>query len=234
MKTNNSNLSFKSRIVFVSPSKMANIFDDLTINKNAQNISNWNIRQYNSEKYHENIESWCGWRKNAKDVVSLGIRSCSAGVVVKKNKTAALAWHIEDTYTNLKDINILKPSLKGKNAILIGSKSFFHYSKKLFKQFKNIAQNNNVKTTYFQGLAHKWEAHMAYNGDKDTLFLCVNNIEKPCKYVHSQETLKRAFEKIKISDNDTIEFKKTFSDYLVNFKKHKIKKVIRFIKKCNE
>ena len=216
--TDNNNIAFKSRIIFVSPRTFNKIDKSLKNKPNYENITTWSIKPFNFETSWQGKQVWCGWRQNVEAGITYGIRSCTAGVAVKKGKPAPLFWHIEDTPANYENLKELKPSIKGTNAVIVGSKSRYYYSEANFNKFKRYAKRNNLAVSYFQDLALKWEAHMAYRAKDDTVFLCVNDVEKPYKYVNSEDTLKHVFSKIKIAQTDTVEYLTPMKEFLSRFK----------------
>ena len=199
------NTYFKSRIIFVSPKTYQSICKYFRKHKNCEIIHNWHIKPDSFESSWQGKDLWCGWRKNLQIGYTDGVRSCTAGIIANEGNCAPLFWHIENTPENHLYLKELKNSMKGTNAIIVGSKSCFEYSQAIFEKFKKYAKQKNKHLTFFQDLKVNWQANLAYHIKKDTLFLCVNEI-KGKEYVNSLKKLQQIFSKIRISPNDKLIF----------------------------
>lgn len=193
---NNNNISFGTNIKVVSPGCFRRITRKMEKIKGCEIIKDWDVGSNSPRGYRENV--------------NLGgtghIRSCSAGIITKKGKNAPLFWHIYDSPENLDYFSILEDKMEGENAILVGSKSDYFYSKALYYKFQKALRKKSIPTTILKSLALEWQAFMAYTSKDDTMYLCFTNIDKPYEYVKSWKDLKNIFRKIKISPTDNIEF----------------------------
>lgn len=214
---NNSTLSFKSKIVFVSPKTYRTIRKKIEKLPACENITNWDVVPSDVKTFWKGEKAWCGWRRDIINGHTEGVRSCTAGICPDISETS-LFWHIENTKPNLENLHKLKPYLMGTNAIIIGSKSICTHSKAVFEKFTKYAKKNNVPTTIFQDLKLHWQANLAYVRKTDTLYLNINNIDSPWKYVKSLQELHNTFTKVKISSMDTVEFPSRIKNFLLRFK----------------
>lgn len=216
MRINGSNqTSFKSNIKIVAPNQFQKIVQSMEKEDGYDAIFQWEI-----VPDFVKFKQFKSYRTDAQLVSTEGIRSCTGGVVANRGKNASLAMHIGDTETNLKNINILEPYIRGTNAILIGSKSQFEHSPVVYRKIKNMIQRNKIPLTEFRRLQLRMEANYAYDSQSDTLFLSINDIQNPNIFVKTMQELKSAFRHVKISRKDTIEFLTTQPpSYFRNLKK---------------
>ena len=191
------NLTFKSRIVFLSPKGMSKVFAKYQ-NKNLDNICDYFIT--NSEMAWDN-----GYRTNVKYGYTKEVKTCTAGVCANKGKNASLFWHVENSYNNLEKFPILENFIDGTNAIIIGSKKFFRYSTDMFDKFVKQTKNKNIPTTIIKGTQDS-EASMLFDAIEDTLYVCMKNIFNKEKYVRSMEDLKQTCDTVEIAPTDSVEF----------------------------
>ena len=198
-KINNlgNNIAFKSNIIFLSPKGYSEVFRKYK-NKNFANICHYEIT--NNEK-----DWYSCYKTNIARGTTSGIKTCTAGVCVNKGKRAPLFWHVENTLKNIENFPILSKLIKGTNAILIGSKSEYKYSKKLFEKFAEETNAKNIPTTIIQGTKQA-EAKVIYESSNDTLYVCMSDIYKKDNYVKSMKELKNTCDTVKISPSDNVEF----------------------------
>ena len=192
-----SNIAFKSNIIFLSPKGFSEVFRTYK-NKNFVNLCHYDIT--NDEK-----DWYSCYKTNIARGITTGIRTCTAGVCANKGKRASLFWHVEDTLKNIEKFPILSKLIKGTNAIIIGSKSKYKYSKELFEKFVEQMNTQNIPTTIIQG-TKKAEAEVIYESSNDTLYVCISDIYKNDNYVKSMEDLKNTCDIVKISPSDSVEF----------------------------
>lgn len=230
MEINNINsLSFKTNIKVISPEKFKKVSKKMFFNEHYQNISTWDILQdfdiYNINKFGAFLDFNNGAvRKNIVYVTTKGIRSCVGGIVA--NKEDSLAFHICDNKENLNLLNTLEPHLNGKNAIILGSKPYWDKSKQLFRRIKKIFRDKKMPLTYFKRLKKTLEIDYAYNSKSDELFLCVKDIQNPRVFVKNMEELNYAFDEVRISKTDTL-------DFSIDLKREKYQDFKEFIKKAD-
>ena len=215
--SNQNNIAFKTKIVFLSPKGFNKAFGGWK-NKNFANICHFDITNNKNDWYS------C-YRTNIKRGYTKGIKTCTAGVCINKGKKAPLFWHIENKLANIENFPIISNIIKGTNAIIIGSKSNYKLSKALFEKFVEEMKTKNIPTTIMQGTKHS-EAHIMYEATNDTLYICMNDIYKKDNYVKSMENLQQTCDIVKISPNDNIEFYDTLPQETI---KQKIKNLIHKI-----
>lgn len=206
---NSSSMTFQSKIKFVSPKFFKYKTMQFWRNPACENICHWDIKPIKSKKM------CCGYRKNLELGFTEEVRSCIAGVVAKSGDKAPLFMHILNSNLNNKDAIELKQYFNGTNAILVGSKDEYSYSRVIFEKFKKYASANKLPLTIMQGLAQSWQAGLAYDSSKDTLFLCVNDIINPENYINNKRKLNEIFKKVDISPTDELEFVSKFKEYLI-------------------
>lgn len=213
MRTNKiSNQSFTSKIVILSPTE----FIKLTMGLQKENaILDNTIRT--------------GFKTQMQDVFTRNVRSCTGGFVIdRSSKTAPLAMHIEDTSESLdvlnKNADFIKGLYDGTNAFFIGGKTVVgykegnmkwrrpakeiisEYAEKVYDKFVGFAHEKNIPVTYFKDLDKFHEAHIYYNGKKDTVFCSIPSMKYFMEYVKNPEELKAAVKEFKIAPTDTLEF----------------------------
>lgn len=203
------NLAFKTNIKCVSPRFFNRKTMNMFCSKEGCNI----ISRFDIDPI-EHLKECTGYRINTRQCYTEKVRTCTAGVVVDKGKKAPLFIHVSNSRRNKRDANLLQKFFHGTNAILIGSKDMFSYSRAVFDKFKNFALSKKLPLTMMQGLDRKWQANLAYNSDEDTLYLCVNNAAKESEYVKNMKELKQIFRKVEISPTDNIEFVNRFKQFL--------------------
>ncbi|MBQ8168027.1 hypothetical protein IJZ97_01250 [bacterium] len=189
--------TFQSRIVVLSPERF-----NKTVNRMRDGLRNFDcIYEYDLDIK----EGSKAYRTNVDNIVTEGVRSCTAVVKANKGSKAPLVAHIRNSEENLKRLYLLDTPNECTNAILIGSKRFYKKSSEVFDAIMRKAKN--VPTTIMKGLKLRWEAQIAFNSKKDTLYLCVNEINnKRPKYAKNMKDLKSCFDKFVISSEDKIEF----------------------------
>lgn len=195
--SNQNNITFKTRIVFLSPKGFRKVFGAWK-NKNFANICHFDITNNENDRFS------C-YKTNIKRGYTKGIKTCTAGVCVNKGEKAPLFWHIENTHANIENFPIISNIIQGTNAIIIGSKNNYKHSKELFEKFVEEMKCKSIPTTLIQGTKHS-EAHMMYESTNDALYVCINDIYKKDNYVKSIEDLQNTCDFLKISQNDSIEF----------------------------
>lgn len=186
-----------TRILFLSQKGFSNVFRKFK-NKDFANICHYEIT--NNEK-----DLFSCYKTNVSRGHTAKIRTCTAGVCVNKGKSAPLFWHVENTKNNIENFPILSRLIKGTNAILIGSKSEYKYSKDLFEKFVEEMDTKKIPATIIQGTKQA-EAKLIYESSNDTLYVCMNDIYKKDKYVKSMEDLQKTCDIVKISPSDSVEF----------------------------
>lgn len=195
------NLSFKANIKIVSPADY-NLADwKLSRNNNVEEIYRWML----NPKLIDKLEHNC-YRANAEVVNTKGIRSCVAGVFSDKDKSESLVMHIYDSKDNFERLSTLNPHIKGKSGFLIGSREEYPESKKIFKYIEEQAKSKNITTTIMENFNDMWEASFIYLAKKNEIILCIKDILNPKRYVKNKDELMKAFKRVVISPNDTIEF----------------------------
>ena len=213
--SNQNNTAFKTRIIFLSPKGFNKVFAGWK-NKKFTNICHFDIT--NNEK-----DWYSCYKTNIAKGITSGIRTCTAGVCVNKGEKAPLFWHVENTLKNIEKFPILSKLIKGTNAIIIGSKSKYKYSKELFEKFAEEMNTKKIPTTIIQGTKQA-EANMMYKSSSDTLYVCMSDIYKNDNYVKSMEDLQNTCDIVKISPSDSIEFYDTLPQETI---KQKIKNFIK-------
>ena len=198
MRVNNqNNISFGTNIKVISPKCFKHIVRNVCMKPGFEFVDRWMIKGYPYE---------LGYRTNLEFGATARIRTCAAGITVKKGSRPPLFWHILDSAENINNFPILEKKIKGDSAILVGTKSYFHYSKILCGRFKKALHDKKIMTTMLTSLAPKWEANIAYSSKKDTMFICVKECFRDEPYVKSMEQLKEVFGTIKISPVDKLSF----------------------------
>ena len=211
----NNNLTFKSRIVFLSPKGLDEIKRKY-IKKDMSYLFNYNIL---SDK--PNLAN-C-YRQNVKVGYTEHVKTCTFGVCADKGKNAPLFWHVEDNAYNMEKFPILANLIKGTNAIIVGSKKNYKLSCEMIDRFIEKMNSENIPTTIIKGTKTS-EASMLYESNKDTLYVCMQDIYKKDKHVKSAEDLQEACDVVKVSPTDSLEF----YDYLPETKiSERIKKFFK-------
>ena len=206
----NGNISFKTNIVFLSPGGMKSVVNKMRNSNNYMQIDDWYVRP------PRGIEKLKGYRKNCSLGYTYGIRSCCSGVSVKKGGNAPYFWHIGDIQENLINLKDIRDITKCDNVILLGSKSKYYYSPKLFKRFENFIKKDKVPATIMKTLALGWQAFAAYVAENDTLYLCVQEMFRNIpKRVNSMKRLNKVFEKVRISPTDNLKFPNFIQEFLM-------------------
>ena len=214
---NQQNITFKSKLIFVSPNTYHEVCKNISKSLHYENIQVWDVCPEYFEKTWRLSKVWLGWRKNMEKGFTDGVRSCTAGIAVDKGKPAPFFWHIEDDSDNNEHLKKLKDFIKGTNAIIVGSKSYFLHSTAIFEKFKKYTKSKNLPTTIMQDLKMYWQANLAYDSKDDTLYLCVNNINTD-EYVDSRQKLDEVFRKVKISEADEVEFPSNIAQFVLSNK----------------
>ena len=209
---NNDNISFGTNIKVVSPRCFRRIARKMEKIKGCEIIKDWDIGSNSPRAFRENIKlGGTG-----------GIRSCTAGITVKKGGNAPLFWHIYDCPENIDAFPILEEKMQGDNAIIIGSKQKYYYSTALCNKFQEALYKKSIPTTILRSLALTWQAFMAYTSRDNTMYLCFTNVDKPFEYVRSWEDLKKIVSTIKISPTDSIEFVNSIKEKLFSTQNMKL------------
>lgn len=195
------NLNFKSHIKLVSPEDYNRIVKSMEADKRYDNIIEYMIKPL--------IPFLCkekAYYTNTLKGSTEEIRSCTAGLVVDNAKEAPLFFHIYDDSSNIRNLDVIEPYMQGSNAILIGSRSKFKKSRKLFKAIEGLLDSKSIPMTVLEDFENMWECDVAYDSKKEEVYLCIKDILKPEIYVKTQEELLKAFKRVQISTKDTIEF----------------------------
>ena len=198
VSTQYSNISFGTNIKFVSPRDfqairlkypLRNVVLNYTISPNAEN----------SKKCYRINENMCA---------TLGIRTCiGVNIADLENKTSSFSAHLFHSAKNYNNLNLIKPLIKGNNAVIIGKRQDdYAFSSEILNELSTFCNDAKLKTTKMCGLKYGYEADMAYDGESDSLFLCVSKINNKKKYVNNQERLKYAFKNISIESCDNVQF----------------------------
>ena len=179
-KTNN--LNFGTTIRVVSPDCFKEIGEKLMKNE-CEKVANWAIiPKYADDAQNYFKKIWLGYRINAANCYTKGVRSCVSGVVANKKANASgadnasLFMHIENTKSNIENLHYIKPYFEGTNAVLIGSKKHIEFSYPLFSKIESFAKSK-LPTSILKGLIHGWETDVAYLSEQDVLYLTVKHIE---------------------------------------------------------
>ena len=203
------NISFKSKINFVSPE---------TFNKivNGKNIPEESIFV------------------TGKDLQTHAIRNCTGILAIDYKNGYAMGAHFypdDSLLRMLEDQDSMPAVWKNffrfqQKAFLIGSKRVNpnDISVKIFKKLKNLYEKNVKDLTFFQEHVHLLSgSDFVYHYDDDTLTVCTrfvkpedtidfNENTKVC-YVSNAEDLLECFKKIKIADNDVLCFENKPFDF---------------------
>ena len=197
------NLNFKSEIHVLCPydySRVTEIMSEMS--NDYKNIFFWDIESADAEKY----EKFKAYRTDCNLVSTEEIRSCTGYLSAEKGKKAPLTMHLYNSEENIKNLPKLEPYMRGTNAFVIGSKKKYEYSSSLFDKVVVMAKKKKLPITIMKNLSQEWQANFAYDANIDTIFLCINNIRQPNKFVQNMKELKKVFSKIQISPTDTIKF----------------------------
>lgn len=212
---NNCQISFGSKIVFVSPSKFENMFNK-HINKLNEVTTPWTI---NSGKTSDN---WLG---------TYGINTCVGGVLGSNDKGTMQHFRVlKDNFENIDLIEYLVNAFNTifpvKTAVLIGSKpknvpvgsidylikenhimskAYEPDSEKFMEAMKKIYAKFNPSVFEGHNLPNAGSS-MLYNVKNDTTYICSFIDVLKNKYVKNAEDLKKVFKNIQISDRDTVHF----------------------------
>lgn len=195
------NLNFKSHIKVVSPKDYNNVVKELEVDTRYDDIMEYFIKPLCIFP-----DSFKAYRTNVLKGSTEEIRSCTAGLVFDKKSEAPLFFHIYDDSSNINNLSVIEPYMKGENAILIGSRTKFKKSRELFKTIEKMLDSKSIPMTVFEDFENTWEADMAYDSQKDEVYLCVKDIMNPKMYVKTMDELLKAFKRVQISSRDTIEF----------------------------
>lgn len=211
-------ISFGSNIKLVSPRFYQYATRKMFRNPKCEMINNWDIvvspKCKNTDYY--------AYRKNMELGFTNNVRTCTAGVIVNKGENAPFFMHFLNSEENVNHIQDLKKNFKGTNAILVGSKEGFLYSRAVYDKLKKYICGNHVPLTQMQGLNPIWETSIAYNSKNDTLYMCVNVANCRDIYVKTMKQLKAVFQKVEISPYDNIEFVGKIKECLLRLKPSKI------------
>lgn len=199
---NTDNINFGTNIKIISP-KAYEAKTRKMINKgNCRFIDWWDIKPAGGL----NSEGFRGYRRDMERGYTNKVRICTAGVVANGSKKAPLFFHLLDSKKNKEDLGALKKYFNGTNAILVGSKEGFVYSKDIFDGVKDFAHKQKLPLTIFQTLSPRFEADLAYEAKKDTLYMSVHDAAYYSRYVETMDELKSVFRTVEISETDNIEF----------------------------
>lgn len=196
------NINFGTNIRVISPNAYRAKTLKMFAKRNCRFIDWWEIKPTDGFKR----ECFCGYRKNMELGFTNDVRTCTAGVVANGNEKAPLFFHLLNSKKNKEDLGSLKECFQGTNAILVGSKDGFTYSKDIFEGLKGFARERRLPLTIFQSLAPRFEACLAYESQKDTLYMCVRDAIYYSRYVETMDELKSVFRTVEISETDNIEF----------------------------
>lgn len=199
--TSKNNINFKSTIKILSPTDYERLIDNMSKTPAYQNIFDWDIVLKPNEP-----NSFKAYRVNTEQVSTENIRSCTGAAFMTPGKKVNAAVHLLNSAENIKDLSLIEPLLRGENAFIVGSKSEYEYSSDMYKAVEKIANAKKMFVTVLEDLDRYWEAHFACDAIKDTIYLCINEIINPRKYVKCMEDLKMVFKRISISPKDVIEF----------------------------
>ena len=95
-------------------------------------------------------DSFKAYRTNVIKGSTEEIRSCTAGLVFDKKSEAPLFFHIYDDSSNINNLSVIEPYMKGENAILIGSRTKFKKSRELFKAIEKMLDAKSIPMTVFE------------------------------------------------------------------------------------
>ena len=148
------------------------------------------------------------YRINKNKCFTQGIRTCiGINIADLENKTSSFFAHLFHSAKNYNNLNLTKPLIKGNNAVIIGKRQDdYAFSSEILNKLLNFCNDAKLKTTKLCGLKYGYEADMAYDGNSDSLFVCVSKINNKKKYVSKQERLKYAFKNISIASCDNVQF----------------------------
>ena len=209
VNNNESNLNFGTKIKFISPKDFKRV--KYCIDK--QNRLNNYINQFEilPNFYH----SFQCYRMNVESCITTGIRTCTGvNIVDIKNKKSSFAAHLYHSFENFRNLKMIKPYIKGDNAILIGMREDkFEASAEIFKEIETTCKSNKIPISKFKGIKMGYESDFIYNGRNDTMYMCVSSVYDKEKYVRNLKQLKSKFQKIRLAPCDTIEFVKENTIY---------------------
>ena len=202
-------LNFGTKIKFVSPKD----FKRLKYFIDKQNRLNNYISQFKILPNHEDLGQ-C-YRTNVESCITKGIRTCiGVNIVDTKNNKSSFVAHLHHSFDNLKNLKMIKSYIKGDNAILVGMREDkFEASAKIFKEIETECKLNKISVSKMKGLQKGYETDFIYNGNNDTMYMCVSHIDDKEKYVRNLKQLKSKFQKIRLARCDTIEFVKEHTIY---------------------
>ena len=210
MRCNQSNVSFGTNIILVSPKELHREWSKAWNADNLDTIDYWETDSENKEKL--------GYRTTNNSVYTYEVRTCTAGVVTKKDSKPPFVFHFFHSKKTLDGLCKVKQLIDGENAILIGSKKNVECAKEVFDEIQQYLKKKNIPTTILKTLCNSWEAKFIYDSKKDNLYLCVKDYFNEKKYVKSIDDLKKVFETVMISSKDKVYFKgqiKYFIDKLL-------------------
>jgi hypothetical protein len=198
------NINFKTNIKFISPDDFGRLKHSILKSGFSKNyISEYKILKTNKKSMQ------C-YRVNNSKCCTTGIRTC-VGIMAASpaEKKSSFFAHIFHSNENLRQLCSIKPFINGENAIIIGQRrDKYEASSKIFDSLESGCKAKNMPLTILRGLRFGYETDAAYDGDTDTMFLCVSRIYNKKKYVSNFEKLKFAFLDIKIAPCDNVEFLK--------------------------
>ena len=192
------NLAFKTNIRVVSPTRFQSVVKDMRTKAPLKEIIWWEIMPPKRFKY-------TSYATKIKNVFTQNIRTCTGVLIANKGKNASLFGHFDGTAENIKDINVLKPYMQGTNAVLIGSKPDFQYSRKLFNNVRDEIREKGIPTTLMKFMDKEYQANMFYTSDNDELLLSISNAFTD-EFVKNMTDLEKVMSTIKISSKDTLTF----------------------------
>lgn len=158
-----------------------------------------------------------GYRTTNQSVYTYEVRTCTAGVITKKDSKPPFVFHFFHSEKTLDNLHKVESLIDGENAILIGSKKNIECTKEVFESILQYTKKKNIPTTILKTLHNNWEAKFIYDSKKDNLYLCVKDYFNEKKYIKSIDDLKKVFETIMISPKDKVYFKGQIKYFIDKF-----------------
>lgn len=185
------NISFKSRINFVTLNKFEDIVGGSKINHLSRNIL------------------------NSKEFYSFQIRTCTGGGIVSPLQREACGFHILHSHENaecmskiIKKIFRFARTNNPERALIIGGKDITgaRFSMYNFREIKNALLKKVPHVTVFEEhLYRASESSIHYNLQKDTWSIYSNRgVGQNFEEVLTPESLKQLFKKVRIADGDEL------------------------------